>query len=101
MQKTLGTSSYSKTIADLHKSMAIEATPAYATAIIEASLTARSMEESLSVSLEKLGLTSVADTTRLGEAVRLATGPLEELQQTGFFAAFANQPRIEAIQEAL
>jgi Swt1-like HEPN len=98
MQKTLGTSSYAKALSDLHRSMAIEATPAYATAIIEASRTARSMEENMSLSFEKLGLASLAASTRFSEAVRLATGPLTEMQQSGFFAAFANQPRIEAIQ---
>jgi hypothetical protein len=98
MQKTLGTSSYAKAFADLHKSMAIEAAPAYATAIIEASRTARSMSESLSLSFKNLGLASLADSTRFSDAVRLATGPLAEMEQSGFFAAFANQPGIRAIQ---
>jgi hypothetical protein len=101
MQQTLATSSYHKAITDLQKSMAIEATPAYATAIIKASRTAQSMDESLSLSFKNLGLAFLADSTRFGETLRLAMGPLAEMQQSGFFAAFANQPRIDALQAEL
>lgn len=101
-KKRFATAGPWEALADLQRRMVAERVPVYGGAILEAARAARSMEETLALSLEKLGIPSLAEHTKLNElAVRMASGPMAELQQSGILAVFANQPRIEAMQQVM
>jgi hypothetical protein len=101
-KKTFAAAGDGEALADLQKSLAVERTPVYADAILEAARAARAMEETLTLSLQRLGIPSLAEHTKVNElAVRMASGPLAELQQSSILAAFAHEPRIEAMQQVM
>lgn len=102
LDKSFGTSGYERAIAGLRKSMAVEFIPMYTTAIIDAARAASSMEETLKLSFQNLGLSSLMDNSLVAKTtMQLATAPLEELQQTGFFKLFPTEPQIKILTEAI
>ena len=101
-QKNWGISDSSKAMADMFRNMSMSHEPSYAKVIIEAARAASSIEETLKISFQNLGLASLAENSLVGNvAMQWAAAPLEELKQTGFFKLFPTEPQIEILTEAI
>jgi hypothetical protein len=101
-QKKWGISDSSKAMADIFRNMSMNQEPSYVKGIIEAAQAASSMEETLKLSFQNLGLTSLAENSLAGKvAMQWAAAPLEELKQTGFFKLFPTEPQIKILTEAI
>jgi hypothetical protein len=101
-QKKWELSDSSKAIAVVSRNLSMNYEPSYAKVIVEAARIASSMEETLRLSLQNLGLASLAEKSLVGKvAMQWASAPLEELQQTGFFRHFPTVPQIKVLTDAI
>jgi hypothetical protein len=101
-QKNWGISDSSKAMADMFRNMSMSNEPSYTKVIIDAARAASSIEETLKISFQNLGLASLSENSLVGKVpMQWAAGPLEELKQTGFFKLFPTDPQIEILTEAI